>query len=763
MVTNSPEQPVAEEKAPEPEQLLRLALERPEEVVVKTQFNDSDFNTLYKSLIDDNDGLKTDAKGKLFGTNKVSIIIKPTDLQSKVTLYNLLVILKSVSPDPDNPKDSKQVDVVTKIRQRAAEAFFKGLQNIKIERAKNGKTGETDIKDDIEKAFITSFVKKLYEAEKPEGKLEALGRLIPIISTLRDYSIGKHTVSFDTKVAGEETIKKQLRDAEIGVENEFALMSAFIGTKSQKAATKTALIASAATGLWALVAKLQQNPQTSAMLMAGAAAAGPQALVFAGLFAAVAVSYYVVLKIQDKYAKYFALIRTMNEFMIVLNKIDRLVRLAKVVSDKYSFDVNLREIDAQLQILFKRFDKMLSSDDISKIEKEVQNNPKPDVESGAFAAANSNTDDNNDNQIGGGVVGDMMFKLTFDSEMWNQKLNDDVVKLNLYFTTSMTEFSMILNVIQMGLLTSDAPTDKTAVHDSTLEIAKSTEYRKMVIGILLNDILKLKVDFSFCNRGKGSLFGMTKTTDEVVCLENTGMDPVGNRRSLFRERLHELILHLVEVLNNEKCPYHPDIKTEVKKAVVEPYKEMLKAAATNFGVANKELNKRFYLTENATDSGLEDEKNKMVNDKKLVLKGGWGNVKPSPERDNKIFDYLKQKPYELVSDIDLTKFLVSVNKFVKAASEPSAKEKEIAAIVAKEVAVEVKDTITKVDTTVDTNSSSGNQVSTVTGTGAGTTKGGRLTRKRGFKKRTNRRNTHNKKKSHRSKVNIKAQTVGIKN
>ena len=763
------EQPQAvEEKAPESEALLKLALEKSEESVVRKEFNDSDFNRLYKLLIDDNDGLKDKNPGT-FSIGKVSMIIKPTDLQSKVTLYNLLVILESVSPDPEDLKDSKKVDTVKKIRQRAATAFFNGLLNIKNERAKNGKSGETDIKDDIEKAFLTSFVKKLYEAEKPEGKIVAVGRLVPIISTLRDYSIGKHTVSFNTKVAGEETIKKQLRDAEIGVENEFSLMSAFIGTKSQKAATKTALIAGVATGLWALVAKIQQNPQTSAMLMAGAAAAGPQALFFAGLFAAVAVSYYAVLKIQDKYAKYFALIRTMNEFMIVLNKIERLVRLAQVVSDKYSFDVNLKEIDAQLQILFKRFDKMLSSDDISKIEKEVQNNPKPDVNAAAdsaagaaAAAAKSELNDEDKEKQKGGGFGDVMFKLTFDSEMWNQKLNDDVVKLNLYFTTSMTEFSMILNVIQMGLLTSADPKKKESLATATTAIAGSTEYRKMVIGILLNDILKLKVDFSFCNRGKGSLFGMTKTTDEVVCLENTGMDPAGNRRSLFRERLHELILHLVEVLKKSSCPYDSKIKIEVNQAVVEPYKEMLKAAATNFGVANKELNKRFYLTENATESGLEDEKMKVANDSKLVLSGGWGNVKPSPERDTKIFGYLKEKPYELVSDIDLTNFLVSVNKFVKAASEPSAKEKEVADKVAKEVADDAKDAITPVP--VDTPVTPVNTPVTPVDTSVDNiSRGGRLTRKRGFKKRTNRRNTHNKKKSHRSKVNIKAQTVGIKN
>ena len=735
-------------------ELLKRALAKPVEFLRK-EFNEANFNRLYKLLIDDNDGLKTETKGKLFGMNKVSIIIKPTDPPSKKSLYDLLLVLESGCDEPADPSNKDQVSAVKKIRQSIATAFFSTLRDIKDNRSKAGQSTGTEVKpDEIDDTLVAKFIKKLYDAETTDGgKIEAAKRLIPILSTFRDYTIGKHTVSFDSKAAGEEAIKKQIRDAEIGIENEFSAMSAFIGTKSQKVAARAVIMASAATGLYALVAKVGQNPQLSAAVMTGIAAAGPQAVVFAGVFAAVAIAYYAVLKIQDKYAKYYILIRTMNEFMIVLNKIDRLVRLAQVVSQKYSFDVNLKEIDAQLQILFKRFDKLLSQDDISKIEKELITNPKPDVNAAADSAVTAvsnaaigelNDEVTNDQPLkpqgGGGKIGDMMFKLTFDSAAWNQKLNDDVVKLNLYFTTSMTEFIMILNVIQMGLLTSTDPEKKMSLTTATLAINESTAYKKMVIGILLNDILKLKVDFSFCNRG-GGVFGMTKTTDELVCLENTGVDPAGNRRSLFRERLHELILHLVKVLKNPSCPYHPEIKTEIKQSVVEPYKEMLKAAATDFG-ANKELNKRFYLTDAATDTvGLASAKTTLASDPNLQLIGG-GNAKPSPDRDAQILPYLKAKPYELVNNDNLTKFLVSVDRFVKTACEPSAKEKDIAAVVAKEVAIEIKG-IVPIPPVLD---------SATPGPDTTPSGGRRSTRKRVLNRR-------NKKKSHRSKPKVKAQNV----
>lgn len=574
----------------------------------------------------------------------------------------------------------------------------------------------------MEGTQLVKFIERLYNAEKPEGLLVAAGRLIPFISTLRDYYTGKHTVSFDSKAAGEEALKKQRKDIDIGIDNEFAIMSAFIGTKSQKASTKAALLAGTATGLWALVSKIQQNPELSSMIMASVAGiAGPQAAITGAVIIGAALSYFIYLKIQDKYAKYYILIRTMNEYMIVLNKIDRLVRLSVRISGRYNFDVNLKEIEAQLKVLFKRFDKMLSEDDVSKIEKTMYNaTTVPDFGAAAAqaeataeeaankamstekAGAGDTAANGSDKPQGGGGLGDFIFKFTFDVEMWNQKLNDDVVKLNLYFTTAMTEFSMILNVIQMGLLTSDNSTDKTMLKTTNELIKSSTEYRKMVIGILLNDILKLKVEYSYCNRGGGP-GGMTKTTDEGVCMdiENMGVDAVGNRRSRFKEKLHGLMEHLVEVLNSPTCPYPDEIKLRIKEAVVLPYIEMINKATPATGPKNP-----FYLTDSAKieDQAVADAKQNAIS--KLDVKaqrpplngGGWLfgksiDTKPSEERDKKIIAELKDRAYDFVSHEKLTEFLIAVDKFVKAENDPSPTEKKEAKAVATEVADSVKDVV----------------------------------------------------------------------
>jgi hypothetical protein len=697
-------------------------------------YDDSEFNKLYKDLVEDNPGMKLEIAGRMYGTNKVPMLIKPTELVKKQQVYTILKTIRNSVVDPSDPGNKELANVALTIRRNMTASFFLTLKQYSEAPASISDVVKESGKDPG-KTPLTKFIAKLYDSiPSPDDAFTASGRLIPIISTLRDLSIGKYTVNFDSKVAGEAALKKQIQDVEKGIENEFAIMSAFVGTKSQKVATKTALLAGMATGIWSLVSTLEKNPNTSAMLAAGIASAGPQAIIVGAVLAAVAISYFVYLKLQDKYAKYFNVIRTLNEFMIVLNKIDRLVRLSVRISERYQFDVNLKEIEAQLKILFKRFDKMLSEDDVGKIEQDISKMSKvPDfgavaAEAEAKAEENANKaltsdetkadgkdgkDGKDDNEVvtgtgqtgqGGGGFGDFIFKVTFDVEMWNQKLNDDVVKLNIYFTTAMTEFSMVLNVIQMGFLTSESTGDKTILKANNDSIKQSTEYRKMVIGILLNDILKLKVDYSYCNRGNS----ITNTKEESICsdLENIGVDAVGNRRSKFKEKLHGLIEHLVKVLNNKNSPYPPEIKIRIVKAVIEPYIAMIKKATPEFGLRNK-----FFLTETAKMEPADIDQAKLDTLKNVQSGGeGWrdslsrltnklgdkvvGNTPPSKERDADILKELKTRAYEFVSHDDLTKFLIAVDKFVKAENEPSLKEraeaKEVATVISEAISTPVE-------------------------------------------------------------------------
>ncbi|NBO71904.1 hypothetical protein EBV26_15720 [bacterium] len=702
-------------------------------------YNDNEFNQLFKEMIEENEGLYQKPEGFMnkFSSKKL-IIIKPTDLTQKTVLFDLLgrIIHAASKKTPEG-----NVEVSNEIKKNLTSTFFLTLYDLITKTNDEKAQRNVEFVDkNLNTTILSRFITRLNEIGG------SAANFFPIISTLRDYYVGKHTISFDNSKIANDALKKQIEDAQKGIDNQFSLMSAFIGTKSQKVAARTAVIAGAATGLWALVAKLQQNPQTSAILTAVVTAAGPQAAIAGGIFAVVVVGYYAFMKIQNKYAKYYKLIQTMNEYIIVLNKIDRLVRLSYFISSKYCFDVNLKEIESQLKVIFKRFDGLLNDDDRSKIEKDLETNLTPSV---ADAASNvvlenagklDNTSSQTEEQKGQGQGqghglkgGGFLSIMGFDEDKWNKMLNDDVIKLNIYFTASMTEFNMILNVIQMTQLTDDgkpapaAPAATAApatgidkIKATTREIKSSTEYHKMVIGILLNDILKLRVDYSFCSRG-GGIGGMTKTNDELVCLENTGVDPAGNKMSLFRKNLHEQMKHLVSVLNNPNTPYPPEIKSEILKEVVEPYKIMV-INSQQINGSLQDVIKRFNLTPTAII--LQSNGNEMA---AFIQKefpgsstaahaakakaaaeamaaggkhstnitnqtGGEGffsrfrETKPSAQRDTKIIEFLKQdRLYEFVSDQALNEFLARVNKFVKAANEPTPKEKEEALKVAEEI------------------------------------------------------------------------------
>ena len=683
----------------------------------KINYDEKKFEKVYAELIDNNPKMKTD--GTL-------MIKEPTELKDKMVLYTLLMNIKALvrgtqeglpdaielqrnevaaKTDPSEKEKAEakllEMEKASLLTQRSYVAtFFTSVNELR-------QTAKGDLTPDaLKDTPIGVFFKRLYDVEKPigwlQGKLNSAARVVPLIAMVRNYSRGVHTISFDSKMIGEEALRQQRQDIARGIENEFAMMSAFVGTKSQKVAGKTAMIAAAFTGLWGLVSQLQKNPETAGLLATAAAAAGPQALFAAGIFAIVVASYYVYLKIQDKYAKYFNLIRTMNEFMIVLNKIERLVRLSMNISQRYQFNVNLKEIEAQLKILFDRFNKMLSEDDVSQIEQSMKNQTKlPDFgEAAAQAEANAETAATNamkeeaeKKQDGGGGF---FFRITFDVEMWNQKLNDDVVKLNLYFTTAMAEFSMVLNVIQIGLLTG-TDIQKNVIKTANEAVTNSTEYRKMIIGILLNDILKLRVDYSYCNRG-GGYFGITKTTGEGVCMdpENMEMDSVGNRRSKFKEKLHGLIKYLAEVLIHPNCPYPTEIKYRIKEAVIDPYVRMVNDAKPELGKGNK-----FYLTDTATLSSEDIQfakdtaiKELAINETKLSRPqqtgGKWRETPPSLERDVSIIQELKSRAYDFVTHEAFMQFLMGVDKFVKAENEPSSTEKKEAAKIANDIVIDAK-------------------------------------------------------------------------
>ena len=583
---------------------------------------------------------------------------------------------------------------------------------------------------------------------------------LPVVSELmvylRDGYRSYGTVSFSSDAKGRAMLEKKRADAAAGVKNEFSLASSFMGTDAQKAAAQSAIIVGVASCGWAIVGKIQQNPALAAIMVGAISATGVGGVAVGIGLIACGVAYYAMLTLKTKYSKYYEINRTLNELTILLHRIQKLIRLSVLISNTYNFDININEIIEQLRILFSRFDQMLNGDDYDGIQGMINKNATPDLDLTAVvttaavaaqkdiveAAEQKSRYQKMKESMSRGMtaakeklaamgkgLGTFVYIMSFDDELWNRKLNDDIVKLNIYLTTTIGEFNIVLNILQMGLITKGFSGDKKAIADLTNKnhhVTQSSEYTRMLIGILLNDILKLRADLSYCSRGTTTMVNTT-TKDEPICLNNyQDFDGAGNQITTFRRKLHSMIITLVGRLNDSTAVYAEmkSLKAKIKKEVVEPYIALLTDTKLE---DTPEFKTRHFLKpdkriEPSHMSMFEDKKREELGKIRLIQAGGvnWFSRKSSEEqekedaakkaaeaakqaikesevrakklaednalaakaaeaaeiagKDDKILQYLISEPYATILDVNLSTFLTNVYQFSKTESKTTEAE-----------------------------------------------------------------------------------------
>lgn len=156
-------------------------------------FDDKKFDDLYKALIGNNDGLKVKGSGlKTFITT--SLIIKPTDLLTKISLYHLLVIL-------DKIKD-----------QTAAAQFFNSLKEIFNILYKEKTTPDNEGAD---KKAVEIFIRKLYDSTYPQTKDAKVGipeqkNAYKVAYNVANLVVDKVTKSFESPVKGGRLTRRRV-------------------------------------------------------------------------------------------------------------------------------------------------------------------------------------------------------------------------------------------------------------------------------------------------------------------------------------------------------------------------------------------------------------------------------------------------------------------------------------------------------------------------------------------------------------------------
>ncbi len=303
-------------------------------------------------------------------------------------------------------------------------------------------------------------------------------------------------------------------------------------------------------------------------------------------------------------------------------------------------------------------------------------------------------------------------------------------------------------------------------------IQDSSEYMRMLIGILLNDILKLRVDLSYCSRKNIAAIVKVSTKDEPVCLGYQDTDGGGNVITTFRRQLHAMIISLVERLNDANSVYSTSkgLKEKVFTEVVNPYLEMFKKvepgippdveraliASKKYDSLKDRLQAKIIGKKHEFTTSKETEQLKLSNVSNVNVKRGGGSdgslVTPQQTEDNmidKIVNYVVSEPYSIISDSDLTGYLNKVYLFSKKEGKTTEAETKQAIETAKEVAViapsaeaaMISSQMMADQSKAGTDEQEAAAKLQVTGEGGGKKGGRRLTRKRIFKLKKNRRIT----------------------
>jgi hypothetical protein len=480
------------------------------------------------------------------------------------------------------------------------------------------------------------------------------------------------------------------------------------------------------TGLFTIVDKMTQNPAVMAVILGGAAAipAVGQTIIILG--AMIAVGVYAAKRIKEQFAKYYKMLRTIDEFIILLHKIQKITNLTIFISTTYDFDINVDEVIQQMKIIFNRFDEVLKLEEGSytKIEGMVMNplTAKPEIdineaileaERNAEMAETEKEKENEKNITGGAPLWLERFK--FSVTEWNKSLNTDIIKLNIHLTTTMSEFTIILNVIQMNMIvnaignSNEQTNEQTKVNalrnltDKNNLIKDSSEYHQTRVGILIHDILKLRVDFVYCKARAGKN-PMTSLKNDPMCDDN--IVPYGPYRfTNYRSSLHTYIMQIITRLKDSD--YDEKIKKSIVDNVLIPYSGLLEKAkisditpGTAIPPNKKEVLDAFQVTSLSTveidniNAKLDSIITTIPKDTNGLQKGGENrffslfnkskNKDPASEQQkkDKAVQLIIDEPYNLITDNDLNIFLRKVYDFSKKIAATTEEEKKKALEVA---------------------------------------------------------------------------------
>ena len=299
--------------------------------------------------------------------------------------------------------------------------------------------------------------------------------------------------------------------------------------------TKDAVALAAAVTLGEVAYRLASNPiVVSAVVGLGIGTTSFTAVASGGAtLVLVAVGTYAYVKIKAAYRNYYKMLHVMNDFILLLQKIDIMVRVAIKISQQYQFFIDTKDINKCLERIFSKFDKLLSIEDIGKIRKEIEDSKVTSEQKLQLEAKGASNEEekqlmvnNNVDQYSTEEPKDIKISLwskmkkfyrvmQFNSKDFTNQLNEEVTRLGLYFSILLGEFNIVLNVSQMNLINGR---DFNLLMSKNISVKSSPDFKKLLISSIIYRTLQIYNIFELCTPGASisDAAKMTTCSEEMI-------------------------------------------------------------------------------------------------------------------------------------------------------------------------------------------------------------------------------------------------------
>jgi hypothetical protein len=250
-----------------------------------------------------------------------------------------------------------------------------------------------------------------------------------------------------------------------------------------------------------------------------------------GLAVVVLVAFCVCLKVKALYSKYLIMMHVINDYMLLLQKIDTMARIAVKLSQQYKFVIDTRDVNNSLQRIFNKFDKILSDEDIKDIHKQAMGEtgavaktevPGNEPVDNRYEQTPEESSDNMDIKVSEKVLGrqEGLFKrfkkswasvknkwssvkkgYKLSSKEFAEELNDEVTRLGLYFSVLVGELNIMLNVCQMDMI---GKNNTRQLLEFNTAVKSDNNFKNLLIDSIIYRTLQLYNIFQLCEESKSS-------------------------------------------------------------------------------------------------------------------------------------------------------------------------------------------------------------------------------------------------------------------